>query len=388
MTNKSFVMKRNYWIGGIFIVLILFNDLAAGKKDENLFLIHIGGYDDTKFGFIDETGQVVIAPQFEWARDFSEGLAAVRKNGNKWGFIDKTGKMVINNQFSAAGDFSEGLAVVVVNGKMGYIDKNGNSVVEPEFVAAGEFSEGMAHVGERKGRNLIFGYIDKKGQMVITLPPGISGRKFFNGMAAISCHIEINKKEKNNKDEQPEAKSMPWKLESGTFPSEKSKTVEKYGYINKAGEIIIPPQFKYVGDFSEGLAQVRIDKKFGYIDKTGKKIISPQFDEAGMFSEGLARITIQDKIGYIDKTGTIKIAPQFALAGDFSEGLARVAVLQKRWFRHSVIKWGYIDKTGKMVIKPHYDSANDFSGGLAEVKVDGASCYIDKTNKIVWKSAN
>ncbi|HDS29982.1 MAG TPA: WG repeat-containing protein, partial [Firmicutes bacterium] len=49
-------------------------------------------------GFIDKTGQYVINPQFDFAFDFSEGLAPV-KIAEKWGFIDKTGQFVINPQF-------------------------------------------------------------------------------------------------------------------------------------------------------------------------------------------------------------------------------------------------------------------------------------------------
>ncbi len=35
-----------------------------------------------------KTGEFVIKPQFDFARDFSEGLAAV-KVGDKWGYIHK-----------------------------------------------------------------------------------------------------------------------------------------------------------------------------------------------------------------------------------------------------------------------------------------------------------
>ena len=40
--------------------------------------VRIGG----KFGYIDRTGKVVIETKFDGARDFSEGLAAVKIKGN------------------------------------------------------------------------------------------------------------------------------------------------------------------------------------------------------------------------------------------------------------------------------------------------------------------
>lgn len=372
------------WIG---LFLLTSDGLSNGESNpKSLFLIQAGGYDDTKFGFIDTTGKVVIVPQFEWAGEFSEGLASIRR-GHKWGYINTTGQIVINPQFSAAGKFAEGLAVVTIKNKMGYIDKKGNLVIQPNFAIAGDFSEGVAHVGKREGSELVFGYIDKKGQMKITLVPSVSGGMFSEGLAVIHLnHIEIDK-EKNNKEMQTEIKSKPLESRPGSFPSGQIKTFEKYGYINKVGEIVIPTQFNFAIEFSESLAAVCVGTKFGYINKNGKMVIQPQFDGASVFCEGLARIVVHGKAGYIDKTASVRIDPQFDLAGDFSEGLAKVALIQKRWFQNPVLKWGYIDKTGKMIIKTQFDKAENFSGGLAKVEMSGISCYIDKTGKIIWKSS-
>ena len=71
-----------------------------------------------------------IPLQFEFAKDFSEGVAAV-KVGGKFGYNDKAGKIVINPQFDDAGEFSGGLAWVLVAGKQGYIDKDGKYVWNP-----------------------------------------------------------------------------------------------------------------------------------------------------------------------------------------------------------------------------------------------------------------
>jgi len=54
---------------------------------------------------------IAIPPQYDDARDFSEGLAAVRVGG-KWGYIDRSGKMVIPPRFLRAEPFRGGLAVV------------------------------------------------------------------------------------------------------------------------------------------------------------------------------------------------------------------------------------------------------------------------------------
>ena len=49
--------------------------------------------------------------EYEAAALFSEGLAYVR-NGGKYGYIDETGRVVISYMYEDAGNFSEGLAAV------------------------------------------------------------------------------------------------------------------------------------------------------------------------------------------------------------------------------------------------------------------------------------
>ena len=66
-----------------------------------------------------------------------------------------------------------------------------------------------------------------------------------------------------------------------------------WGYVDKDGKLGINPQFEEGGDFSDGLALVRVNGRYGYIDKSGKLTIQPQFDSAGGFSDGLALVEWQ-----------------------------------------------------------------------------------------------
>lgn len=53
---------------------------------------------NNKWGFVNEEGKIVIEPQYDNAKSFSYGLAAVYSKG-KWGFIDKNNEVVIDYQF-------------------------------------------------------------------------------------------------------------------------------------------------------------------------------------------------------------------------------------------------------------------------------------------------
>lgn len=100
-----------------FIMGSEFSDgLAAARKDRLL-------------GYIDRTGAFVIPPSFEYGNEFSDGLAGVQLPEGKWGFIDKAGQVVIPGPYNwVYGGFREGVAQVTVEGRMRYINKNGEWV--------------------------------------------------------------------------------------------------------------------------------------------------------------------------------------------------------------------------------------------------------------------
>ena len=102
-----------------------------------------------KYGYIDQTGKIIIYPQFDYAEDFSEGLAvvAVRVEDRwKFGFIDKKGEMVIRPKFINAHEFSDGLAMVIIDsiGGWAYIDKSGEIVIQTDLKRVAPFHEGLA----------------------------------------------------------------------------------------------------------------------------------------------------------------------------------------------------------------------------------------------------
>lgn len=99
-----------------------------------------------QYGFINKKGEVAIPAAYDDVLDFSEGLAAVKKD-EKWGFIDKTGKEVVPCIYDGTVSFYEGLAAVVQDGKGGYIDQTGEVVIPfNSYDYVGGFSEGLALV--------------------------------------------------------------------------------------------------------------------------------------------------------------------------------------------------------------------------------------------------
>lgn len=94
-----------------------------------------------KYGIVDNTGKEIIKPDtYDFMETFSDDLAVVNIGGKwndeynpefeggKWGFIDKSGKIIIALQYDSVKSFYKGKAKVKLNGKEFYIDKEGNVV--------------------------------------------------------------------------------------------------------------------------------------------------------------------------------------------------------------------------------------------------------------------
>ena len=75
------------------------------------------------------------------------------------------------------------------------------------------------------------------------------------------------------------------------------------GYIDKAGELIIPSRFEDTWDFSDGYAYVETKQgKYMFIDKTRQVVLELAFEAyVPYFSEGLVVVKVNGKYGYADK---------------------------------------------------------------------------------------
>ena len=283
--HKEYICEKN--ISKIWDIQKLFTVKREGKygfADEsgNIVLPCVWSYvwdfseglalvsnDDKKYGFINRRGEVIIPCKWNGALSFHKDLAAVKDDNNKWGFINKEGNIVIPNMWNDVMWFSEGLARVMdEHNNYGYIDKKGINVIPCQWKEADAFRESLALVRNERNK---FGYINKQGGIEIPFV-WFDALDFSDELAAVQ---DVN---------------------------------GKWGFINKLGEVVIACQWKYAEPFKFGLAAITNNEgKSGYMDKTGNVVIPCQWDGAWDFNdEGFADVWDENNVRYtIDRTGAI-----------------------------------------------------------------------------------
>ena len=136
--GKSSIEKIVFFIG--LLILSAVNVHSYGQE-------LVKDKENGLWGYVDKSsGRVVIFYQYAEAKEFSEGLAAVRFEG-KWGFIDKKGVVVIPHKYKSVKNFSNGYAMVQEDGFWGAIDKNGTQIISCIYI---DIYSANAAVLERK----------------------------------------------------------------------------------------------------------------------------------------------------------------------------------------------------------------------------------------------
>jgi hypothetical protein len=87
-----------------------------------------------RFGAIDYSGKIIIKPQFDLMGNFGDGLAPVYSNENKlWGFVNQTGKLVMPYQYEDVRPFKFGYSAVKKEGRWGVISTGGKEILPFEY---------------------------------------------------------------------------------------------------------------------------------------------------------------------------------------------------------------------------------------------------------------
>jgi len=245
----------------------------------------------------DHDGRRLTELEFDYLGDSSCGLFRVHVPGGKYGYLDVNGKLAIKPLYDYAQDFSEDLAWVTRGGKLYILECSGGET-EPESLPNGEyavvkpFSEGLARVS-------------------------ILNLGGFWGFMNLAYHHDD------------------------------SNNAGLWGYVDKRGKVIVPPQYIFAEDFSGGFAIVCKG------EWTKEKKWDNKYNKGKYWSEEM-------KWGALGRDCAEAIPCLFEEIKwrpwdtDYAAG---EAVITKRYLAamDENGKWGIIDFKGNWVVVPQFD---------------------------------
>jgi hypothetical protein len=283
------------------------------------------------------------------------------------GYVDKNGRLAIAAEYKEAAAFHDGLGRVSVDGKWGFVDTEGKVAIAPTFVDADDFSDGLALVRNEEKKA---GFIDRSGNLVIDYAYDVAW-PFRNGVAIVGIGEEGERKHRIIRKSGETIARPPWEpignFSEGVAPIRVSDA--QIGFFDPTGKVIVRVRLDAVRDFHDGMAVCELHGKTCAMNREWHVSISPMFDKMTDFAEGLAGASDDSHYGFVDKKGKFVIPATYDDAGAFSEGLAAVA-------RDG--RYGFVDRTGHEVIEPRFDQVRPFSHGLAAARVAGKFGYVDK----------
>lgn len=352
-----------------------------------------GASEDVERGVLTYTQ--LIAPQYEDADTFGEGLAAVKQNG-KWGYVDETGKLVIPCKYDLAYGFNEGYALVAT---IETVKEDGNEYDVYAFGSVDKTGK-FTPFYEKVMYDLSWGeQLGTKGDLVRM----VTEIDFFNESYPYmyyNGYILLN-------GSLIGLDGMPLQSPNGYYyfdgqmteglaaawPEAEARVV----YLDKDGKVVLETDMAYTDyrPFNQDLAVFGgdnfdadgnwIGNIYGFIDRNGKVVIEPSFTNfyvSGynasytVFDEmGRAAVEKNGKWGAIDKTGATKIPFEYGELHLSFEG--RIAFLQNG-------KWGFLDSvTLEPVIAAQYDQVTGFRGGIAVAATGSTAKLIDRQGNAI-----
>lgn len=307
--------------------------------------------------------------------------------GTRWGYVDGTGRMVLPPVYDYAFGFQvNGLAVVEQKGRNGVIDRTGRFVAQPVYDSISPFQEGLAVVSRGDG----YGVMNEQGR-VITLRKYGYVNAYSDGRAMFATRGTGEEPQRYGYLDRNGQEVIPARYLEGTdFRDGKAvvKRKEKeYALINRAGDVLTVYPFAYVGPPGDGLLayQAELSGKYGYILEKGVIAISPRFTGAQPFEEGRAVVNTAEQFGnrygLIDRTGRFIIEPAYEDVRLLGEGRVALGKAKDPTRPYIGSRYAIADLDGRMLTDFIYEDVMDYKRGYASVHNRQETFFIDRTGR-------
>jgi hypothetical protein len=317
-----------------------------------------------RWGFINETGKVVIEPIYEKVKSFAFNVCWIKPPDSDFILINKNGKQISEKSYKKVGFFIEDVCAVYEGINMGFINTEGKEILPCKYIGSPAYSDGLVCLSLADATTENYGFFDKKGNMAIPFKFKQGGfTNFVNG----ECRVQINGKTNliNKKGDVIFSPKLSNNMEN--FCNGLAMTYTKpgrkgIGYFNRNNTWVIKPIYESGTSFSNGFAVIKLNGKSGVIDSTGKTIIPVEFDNiyANAITDGFFVAEKNNEKIYLNENGTKFTSEKHEY------------ILSKK--EHSLLpfksangKMGYLTEKGALFIEAKYQKAESFSNGKAWV---------------------
>lgn len=306
----------------------------AGRFSEGLAPVRINV--GSKMGYIDYRGKMVLPEIYSYACEFSEGLAAVITPEFNWHYISKSGEIKIRldcfkMRCIHAGAFINGFAIVVFAGDDGsplyaLINRKGEPVLPAVYHSLRHFKNGV-YAARMSCDDEEF-YIDAAGNKV----------NYFCSCKHDICYkgeyIAVYEGKLGDAGEAEAERNAIMKKIGQMLPECREKELsgkcKRVGGKPCSGNVCEFEELNLKGSrLSRQVWDIRYaDFKCGFADNDGNVIIEPQYEYVGMnryrFSDGVAAVKKNGRFGYITPENKIAVPFEYEDAVDFRDGCAAV----------------------------------------------------------------
>jgi hypothetical protein len=304
-------------------------------------------YKNRLYGFLNGQGNLIAPCEYELPYShrrldkpiLEESDLKMQKEGafemillqkdKKYGALDaKTGKIMISFSYDKPFRFINGKALVHKKDKIGIIDCSENILLPIQYTFAEDdqdsltFREGLAALC--KGQKV--GFMDSTYQEVIPFEYQRTTFKntfFSDGLAAVV------QRDKYSQD--------------------------KFGFINRQNQLIVPFTYVAVHPFEGGRARVYAEGKTQFMDTTGKPITDWIVGGATAFKHQVSIVTVFGNIQHLINLKGERISEDYAGMDYWNNDSPYLQVKQrsqddKKWL------YGLLDTTGKIILPVQFEN--------------------------------
>lgn len=284
--------------------------LLAFQKDDKWALVSPDGFRPLtpyKYQYIMDVSTVDLNCVY-YIDSNPSSLIAVLEN-SKWGFIDSSGNVIVSPKFDhndsyGAGDcpnFYDGCAAVGIDGNYGLIDTTGKVVVpfiywyiEPIWSAMIKDNPAVFYDARMSDNGA-----DGRQDILSSRGVRLTFKDYYSLGEAADSMVVILDGEYNN-------------YNTGVYDLKTRKEILLGNY----------EEINYLG---QSRFMVKKDGKWGCFDRNGKQIFDFKYDEVDAFSNGAAKVKLGDKWGFVKLDGSVLVTPKYNSVYPF--GKDRLAVV-------------------------------------------------------------